>query len=155
MTDLYDTILFLVAVYVSGTIAKRFLKMPCLVGEIVAGILIGPPLADFVPNPEAWVLLGEIGLILLVIEAGIGIDVSTLKLIGARGFLIAIIGTILPIGIGIILAVVMSGDGNIKSSLAAGAVFGPTSLGIALNILQSGGVLNTPVGQLIISAAVM
>jgi hypothetical protein len=59
--DLYDTFLFLVAIYVAGQIASRILKMPCLVGEIVVGILLGPPLADFVPNPEAWVLLGEVG----------------------------------------------------------------------------------------------
>jgi len=129
-SDLYDTIIFLVCVYLMGQFASRALKMPNLVGEIVAGILLGPPLADIVPNPEAWVLLGEIGLILLVVEAGIDIDVSTLKLIGTRGFLIAFIGSVLPIGIGIVLAIALQGTSNIKSSIAAGAVFGPTSLGI-------------------------
>jgi Kef-type K+ transport system membrane component KefB len=153
--DLYDTIVFFTAIYVAGQIASRLLKMPDLVGEIVAGILLGPPLADFVPNPEAFVLLGEVGLVLLVVEAGIDIDVSTLKLIGTRGFMIAIVGSILPIGIGILVAIGLAGTGDIKSVLSAGAVFGPTSLGIALNILRSGGILNTPVGQLIVSAAVI
>ena len=59
--DLYDAILFLVVIYVSGQIASRLLQMPSLVGEIVAGILLGPELADIVPFPEAWVLFGEIG----------------------------------------------------------------------------------------------
>ena len=153
--DLYDTIVFFTIIYVAGQIASRLLKMPDLVGEIVAGILMGPPLADFVPNPEAFVLLGEVGLVLLVVEAGIDIDVSTLKLIGTRGFMIAIVGSILPIGIGILVAIGLAGTGDIKSVLSAGAVFGPTSLGIALNILRSGGILNTPVGQLIVSAAVI
>lgn len=153
--ELYDTLLFLVAIYVAGQVACRVLRMPNLVGEIVAGILLGPPLADFVPNPEAWVLLGEIGLILLVVEAGIDIDVSTLKLIGTRGCLIAIVGSILPIGIGIALALALNGTQDVKAAIAAGASFGPTSLGIALNILRSGGVLNTPVGQMIVSAAVI
>ena len=94
-------------------------------------------------------------LILLVIEAGIDIDVSTLKLIGTRGMLIAIVGSILPIGLGILIAVILFGTGDIKAAIAAGCSFGPTSLGIALNILRSGGVLNTPVGQLIVSAAVI
>lgn len=53
-------------IYLAGQFASRLLKMPSLVGEIVAGILLGPPLADFVPNPEAWVLLGEIGYVSLV-----------------------------------------------------------------------------------------
>lgn len=58
--DLYNTVIFFVAIYLSGRIAA-FVKMPSLVGEIICGILLGPPLADFVPNPEAFVLLGEIG----------------------------------------------------------------------------------------------
>ena len=47
------------------------------------------------------------------------------------------------------------GTSDMKAAIAAGCSFGPTSLGIALNILRGGGVLNTPVGQLIISAAVI
>lgn len=153
--DLYHSIVFLTVIYCAGVISARVLKMPNLVGEIVAGIVLGPPLLDFVPNPEAWVLLGEVGLIILVLEAGIDIDVSTLKLIGTRGVLIATIGSILPIGMGMIIAWIIQVEGGATAIIAAGAVFGPTSLGIALNILRSGGILNTPVGQLIISAAVI
>lgn len=80
-------------------------------------------------------------LILLVIEAGIDIDLDMLKLIGTRGFIIATIGSFLPIGIGIVIAIAIGTD--TKGALAAGAAFGPTSLGIALNILRSGGILNT------------
>jgi len=54
-----------------------------------------------------------------------------------------------------LIALLLNGTGDIKSTIAAGATFGPTSLGIALNILRGGGILNTPVGQLIISAAVI
>jgi Kef-type K+ transport system membrane component KefB len=95
-------------------------------------------------------------LILLVLEAGIDIDVSTLKLIGTRGLTIAFVGSVLPIGIGIMLTIaLLGGTSDMKKAIAAGATFGPTSLGIALNILRGGGILNTPVGQLIISAAVI
>mmetsp|Transcript_9262 Transcript_9262/g.20862 ORF Transcript_9262/g.20862 Transcript_9262/m.20862 type:complete len:818 (-) Transcript_9262:112-2565(-) len=152
--DLYDSIIFLCCIYVGGQIAN-FCRMPSLVGEIIVGILLGPPLADYVPNPEAFVMLGEIGLVLLVVEAGIDVDVSTLKLIGTRGLMIALIGSVLPIGLGIVIAIMINGTENIKESIAAGATFGPTSVGVALSILRSGGVLNTPVGQLIISAAVI
>jgi len=152
--DLYNTILFFTCIYVCGQIASKLLKMPNLVGEIVCGILLGPPLADFVPNPEAFVLLGEVGLILLVVEAGIDIDLSTLKLVGTRGFLIAVVGSLLPIAIGMFLAWMMK-VGDVTAIIASGAVFGPTSLGIALNILKGGGILNTPVGQMIVSAAVI
>jgi len=152
--DLYKTVVFLVAIYMSGQIASRFLRMPDLVGEIVCGIVMGPELLDFVHNAEAWVMFGELGLILLVIEAGIDIDLSTLRLIGTRGCLIAFFGSVLPIGLGMLITWVL-GMTDTKEIIAAGAVFGPTSLGIALNILRNGGILNTPVGQLIISAAVI
>lgn len=98
--------------------------------------------ADYIPNPEAFVLLGELGLVILVLEAGIDIDLGTLKLVGTRGMLIAVIGSVLPIAIGMFIAWIMN-VGDVKSIITAGAVFGPTSLGIALNILKGGGILNT------------
>lgn len=140
--DLYFTLIFLTCVYVSGVIASRFLRMPPLVGEIVCGILLGPPLADKVPYAESWVLLGELGLILLVIEAGIDIDLATLKLIGPRGLLIAMVGSVLPIALGMLIAWLLNVT-DTKGIIASGACFGPTSLGIALNILRTGGILNT------------
>ena len=106
-------------------------------------------------EPQFLQTLFHYRLILLVLEAGIDIDVSTLKLIGTRGFLIAIVGSVLPIGMGMLIAMIILGTGDTKAIIAAGATFGPTSLGIALNILRGGGILNTPVGQLIISAAVI
>ena len=81
-------------------------------------------------------------LVLLVVEAGIDIDLGTLKLIGTRGFLIAFFGSILPIGIGMFIAWLLN-VGDWKAIVSSGAVFGPTSLGIALSILRSGGILNT------------
>ena len=60
-TDLYASIVFLAAIYTAGLGASHFLSMPSLVGEIFVGILMGPNFADFVPNEEAFVMLGEIG----------------------------------------------------------------------------------------------
>eukprot|EP00592_Proboscia_alata_P026898 CAMPEP_0194442978 /NCGR_PEP_ID=MMETSP0176-20130528/126441_1 /TAXON_ID=216777 /ORGANISM="Proboscia alata, Strain PI-D3" /LENGTH=560 /DNA_ID=CAMNT_0039269153 /DNA_START=33 /DNA_END=1711 /DNA_ORIENTATION=- len=152
--DLYYAILFVTAIFVGGKIANQVL-MPSLVGEIIVGIVLGPNLLEFVPSvfTEAFVLLGEIGLILLVIEAGIDIDLTTMKLIGTRGIIIAVVGSILPIGIGVGLAFALGLD--TVGAIAAGAAFGPTSLGIAMNILRSAKIVNTPVGQLIIAAAII
>jgi Kef-type K+ transport system membrane component KefB len=58
---LYGTILYFACIYVMGQFASRVLQMPSLVGEIFCGILLGPPLANFVPNAEALVLIGEVG----------------------------------------------------------------------------------------------
>eukprot|EP00591_Stephanopyxis_turris_P003514 CAMPEP_0195521100 /NCGR_PEP_ID=MMETSP0794_2-20130614/17952_1 /TAXON_ID=515487 /ORGANISM="Stephanopyxis turris, Strain CCMP 815" /LENGTH=778 /DNA_ID=CAMNT_0040650573 /DNA_START=46 /DNA_END=2382 /DNA_ORIENTATION=+ len=151
--DLYASIIFFTAIYVLGVLCSRLLKFPELVGQVFAGIILGPPVLNYVPNAEAFVMLGEIGLILLVLEAGIDVDLTTLHLIGPRGVSIAIIGSILPIGIGIGIGFALGYD--TKASIAAGAAFGPTSLGIAMNILRTAKIINTPVGQMIVAAAVI
>jgi Kef-type K+ transport system membrane component KefB len=74
---------------------------------------------------------------LLVIEAGIDIDMTVMKLVGTRGLMIAVVGSILPIAVGVLLAYLLK-VGNWKAIVASGAVFGPTSLGIALNVLKGG-----------------
>ncbi len=149
----WQAMVYLGAIWTFGFVADKILFMPALVGQIFAGIVFGPELLDFVPLPEAFVLLGEIGLVLLVIEAGVDIDVTTLKLIGKRGVTIAIIGSILPILFGFLIAMILKTD--VKGSIAAGAAFGPTSLGVAVNILKTGKIINTPTGQLIIAAAII
>jgi Kef-type K+ transport system membrane component KefB len=89
-----------------------------------------------------WFWFWFFSLILLVVEAGIDIDLSTMKVIGSRGFLIALVGSVLPIGLGMVVAYALDVT-DTKGVIAAGACFGPTSLGIALNILRTGGILNT------------
>jgi Kef-type K+ transport system membrane component KefB len=92
-------------------------------------------------------------LILLVLEAGIDIDLTQVKLVGARGIIIALVGTGLPVVLAAIVATAL-GYGGIES-IAAGCSFAPTSLGIAMNILRQSNIINTPVGQLIVAAAII
>ena len=72
-----------------------------------------------------------------MIEAGIDIDMAVMNLVGTRGLIIAVVGSFLPIGVGILIAWAID-VGDWKAIIASGAVFGPTSLGIALNVLKGG-----------------
>lgn len=150
--DTYDILVFLSVAYIFGEIAFH-IGVPPLVGQIVAGFLLGPQLADYVPFPEAMVLLGDLGLILLLIEAGIELDVGLVKEAGIRPVLIAVTGSIIPFAIGMGLS--LAQGQSVKSSIACGACFSPTSLGVAANALSGGKALNTPVGQLIVASAVI
>ena len=109
--DLYRVLIFLGVVFIAGQVAER-LGMPSLVGEIIVGFLLGPPLADFVPYAEAIVLFGDIGLILLILEAGIDIDVVQLKVTGIRAFLMAVTGSVVPLAIGFGVATAAGLDGK-------------------------------------------
>jgi len=153
--DLWNAMVYLAAIWIFGFLSEKLLFMPSLVGQIFAGIVCGPELLKIVSDPydKAFVLLGEIGLVLLVVEAGVDIDFMTLKLIGKRGVVIAIIGSVLPIAFGLAIALLMGADTT--AAIAAGAAFGPTSLGIAMNILKQGKIINTPTGQLIVAAAII
>ena len=77
---------------------------------------------------------------MLVIEAGIDIDMAVMNLVGTRGLIIAVVGSFLPIGVGVLIAWAIN-VGDWKAIIASGAVFGPTSLGIALNVLKGGKIL--------------
>lgn len=101
--DIYQTLAFLAFVFAFGKLAT-LIGMPSLVGEIICGFLFGPPLIDFVPFPKAIVLIGEIGLILLLLEAGIDVDIAQLKETGARSVAIACTGSVLPLLVGIGIA---------------------------------------------------
>jgi Kef-type K+ transport system membrane component KefB len=57
---------FVAAVFLVGKITGA-LGAPSLVGEILVGVLLGPPVLDFVPNPGVLMLVGEVGLVLLVV----------------------------------------------------------------------------------------
>jgi len=98
-------------------------------------------------------LIGEIGLIALILEAGIELDVAQLRQTGTRAMAIAFTGSLLPVAVGIGISVATGYD--FKAALAIGASFAPTSLGVAASALGGGGMINTPVGQLIIAACVV
>ena len=151
--DVLWTLLFMTSLWIGGKLAAK-LGMPGLVGEIAVGISLGPHGVALVPAPEALMLYGEVGLMLLVLEAGLDVDLAMLKVIGLRGVGVAISGSLAPLTGGALIASFGFGLGW-KAALAVGCALAPTSMGIALNVLKGGGVLNTPTGQLIIAAAVL
>mmetsp|Transcript_2462 Transcript_2462/g.3596 ORF Transcript_2462/g.3596 Transcript_2462/m.3596 type:complete len:818 (-) Transcript_2462:69-2522(-) len=151
--EIYQILVFLLVATGAGIIFE-LLGMPALVGEIVTGFILGPPLVNFVPYPEAMVLVGEIGLILLLLEAGVEIDVGQLKETGTRAISIAVVGSCLPLAVGFAIATA-AGVETWKGALAVGAAFSPTSLGVAAKALGAGGMLNTPVGGLIVASCVI
>jgi len=149
-SDLLPLFLFLLAVWTAGRIIKAT-GGPALVGEIIAGCLLGPPLANFAPEHRGIMLVGDMALALLMIEAGLDIDVSLLSQVGPRGLAVALTGTALPLGMGFGFGLAFGLTW--RAALAAGCVLQPTSLAIVLGVLKSGGTLNTPSGQVIVAAA--
>lgn len=150
--DILKTLIFLMVAWLLSA-AFRVVGLPSLVGEIVAGFVLGPPLLDFCPFPEAMVLIGNFGLIGLILDSGINLDVAQLKKTGTRAVMLALCGTALALSTGFGFGYLSSP--NYLSAIAIGAVFAPSSLGVSSQVLLAGEVLNTPTGQLIVAASVV
>lgn len=152
---IYFVMLFIATLWFAGKLAVK-MGMPALVGEIIFGIILGPHLLNL-PGTEGshfLIVIGEIGLIMLVVEAGIDVDIGLLKVIGFPALAVAVMGSIFPVSMGFCVSYLGFGT-DITTSIATGACFGPTSMGIALNVLKKARLVNTPTGQLIIAAAIL
>jgi Kef-type K+ transport system membrane component KefB len=143
----------MLAVFTAGYITSH-LSMPDLVGHIIVGVLLGPPLANYVPFPAAFVMFGYIGIMLLMVDAGINMDIAQLRLTGWRSVVMAHVGAFLSLAIGMVVAY-LSKSVTIQGAVCLGAVFAPTSFGVSSNALISEKMINTPTGQIIVATAVI
>ena len=75
----FHLLLILLTARLFAEIASR-MRMPSVIGEIMAGILIGPSILGIIEHDETIRLLAEIGIILLLFEVGIELDVGRLRL---------------------------------------------------------------------------
>jgi Kef-type K+ transport system membrane component KefB len=151
--DILKTVVFLLATWGSANIC-RVIGLPSLAGEIVVGMVLGPPVLDFCPYPEAMVLIGNFGLIGLILNSGIDLDIAQLRETGTRAVMIAVSGTTLALSSGIGVSYIMSTE-TIQSAFSIGAIFAPSSWGVASQVLSKGEILNTPTGQTIMASSVV
>ena len=129
---MFFMVVFVAAVFLVGKITGA-LGAPSLVGEILVGVLLGPPVLDFVPNPGVLMLVGEVGLVLLVVEAGLHVDVEMLEIIGARGLAVGLLGSALPLALALTAAYFWGA--TLVEAFAVGACMATMSTGIALNVI--------------------
>jgi len=137
-------------------IGKLFEKIgwPALVAEIVVGMILGPGMLDWVPYHDAMALLGQIGLVFLVLEGGLHIEMSKLQKLGPKAFLVAFCGTSLPVLLswGILPRF---NEFSTKEGLIAGTSLSSTAIGMAAKMMQDNKMLDTLLGQFIVSAAMI
>lgn len=148
--DMIACVLFMVCVWLVGKISAR-LGCPSLVGEIIVGVVAGPPVLDIVPFPRAFQSAGDVGLLLLVLEAGLMVDVEMLEVVGPRGLKVGLFGSVAPMVIAFVVATAWGAD--MKEAIATSGAMVTMSTGITLNVLKGCGALNQPLGQLVIAAA--
>jgi CPA2 family monovalent cation:H+ antiporter-2 len=135
----------IVGAFIFGFIAKR-LKLPSILGYMVAGILIGPHTPGYIASVEIATQLSEIGVILLMF--GVGLHFSLKDLLSVRK--IAIPGAIVQVMVGVTLGLgcaLMAGF-SVVEGLAFGFALSVASTIVAIRSLESRGRLQTDIGKL-------
>ena len=127
--------------------------MPPVLGELLAGVLLGPSVLGAVAPAEIITFLAEIGILLFIFGIGLESDLGRLVSAGKDAALVAVSGVILPIVL-IYPAMRLFGFSTPVSLFAAGAMTA-TSIGVTMRVLQDLGHLETPAGQTVLGAAVL
>jgi Kef-type K+ transport system membrane component KefB len=141
-----------VAAQIGAEIAQR-LKLPGVVGEIVAGCAIGPSALGLIAPSDPLEMLAEIGVVLLLFAVGLETRIDDLRKVGRDAFLVGVLGVIVPFALGALWA---HGSGfDWAKSMFVAAAFVATSAGITARVLQELGVLGRIESRVILGAAVI
>ncbi len=150
-------------------ILMRKIGLPQVLGFIIAGLLIGPAIwglfFDLNPNNIFPIMMGdnnpylkafaEVGVIFVMFTAGLETKIEDLKSSGVEAFLIALGGVLLPLGLGTLIGYLFLPSEGFVTWLFIGVIMTATSVGITVEVLRELGKLNTKVGTIIVSAAVI
>lgn len=156
MKDLAVIIVFAKAF---GLLARK-LRAPQVVGEIIAGLLIGPSLLHLVKLNDFLSICSGIGVVLLMFSAGLGTNLKSLLKTGPKALAIACIGVLVPLIAGTLLYMSFYGFAAIGSpqfftALFIGVIMTATSVSITVETLKELGKLKSEVGTTILSAAII
>ena len=156
---LIDVALILFVAKAFGILARK-LHAPEVVGEIIAGLLLGPAVIGIVNQSDFISKMAEIGVIMLMFEAGLSTDMKKLKATGLKATAIACAGVFVPLCLGAVLFMSFYGFGPVGSEqfikgLFIGTLMAATSVSITVAALKELGQLSSTVGTTIVSAAII
>lgn len=154
-----DLAIIIVTAKIFGILARK-LKAPQVVGEIIAGLLIGPSVLGLVNNSAFLSQMAEIGVILLMFSAGLETNLDDLIKTGPKAFLIATAGVLVPLAMGTGLYMAFYGVSSVGSpefftAVFIGVIMTATSVSITVQALKEMGKLEGEVGTTILSAAII
>ena len=131
-----------------------YLKSPSVIGELMAGVIIGPSLLGWIPPNDILKLLAEIGIILLLFEVGLKTDGKRLLHSSAKSAIIAISGFVFPMILGFAISYWFF-QLSLLVSLFIGGTITATSIGITVRVLKDLKCQHAHEGQVVLGAAVL
>lgn len=144
--------LVLAAALVGGRVASRF-GYPAILGEITAGIVFGPPVIGLLASNEAIEILGEFGILLMMLYIGLHLDLGDLRRASIPGLLAATGGFLIPTAAGLILMLAVGR--TFLEALFVGLAMGVTSLATKSRILVDLKILDTRIAHVLVAGALL
>ena len=155
--EMHEFILSLLIILVSARIFAEifsYMKIPPVLGEVFAGIIIGPSLLGIVEVNEIIKILAEVGIILLLFEVGLETDIKKLQKEGMKSVTVALFGAIVPFLGGFMISYYIF-ELPLVTSLFVGGTLTATSIGITVRVLKDLGKERTTESQIVVGAAVL
>ena len=158
---LLDLAIILISTKALGLVTRQ-IQMPQVVGALVAGLILGPTLLNIVHETDFIGKMAELGVIGLMFIAGLETDVKEMKKTGKASLVIAILGILLPLACGFLVAIAFSDTPlnamtqiQLLQNIFIGVIITTTSVSITVETLREMGKLKTSTGTAILSAAVI
>ncbi len=155
--ETHDFFLYLLIILLTARLFAELatrLQAPSVIGELFAGVVLGPSMLGWIEPVEAIKLMAEIGIILLLFEVGLETDVKRLARTGMKSFVVAIAGFVLPLVFGFALGYWVL-ELALLVSLCIGGTLTATSIGITVRVLSDLKRQQSPEGQIVLGAAVL
>lgn len=149
---LWNVLIVLVGAKVAAELAER-IGLPAVVGEIAAGVLLGPSVLGWVELSEPLEVFAELGVILLLLEVGLHLDLAELGAVGTASLRVAVVGVVLPFALG--LGAVLALGHDLDAALFLAAALTATSVGITARVFADLGMLSRVEARLVLGAAVV
>ena len=156
---LLDLALILLSTKLLSLVTKRF-KLPQVVGALLAGLILGPAVFNIIHETDFIKQLAEVGVIVLLFNAGLESNLSEFKKSGKTSFIVAVMGVMIPLIGGTILAYCIN-HGKVENvsvfvqNIFIGSVLTATSVSITVETLRELGKVSTSVGNIIVGAAII
>ena len=129
------------------------LGQPGIVGEILAGVLIGPSVLNLVQPDQVLLALAQIGVMFLLFRVGLDVKASELVRVGPTALVVAILGVAIPFAVG--CAIMTTVRASWIEAFFMGASLVATSVGVTARVLAGRGLLQERASQVILAAAVI
>ncbi|MDW5290944.1 cation:proton antiporter [Formosa sp. PL04] len=150
--DILNLFIVLLAAWGAGALAKR-IGFPSILGELLVGVIIGPPLLGLVEASSTLVILAETGVILLMAYIGMEINFKDLGKASWAGLLAAVGGFVVPFALGYF--VITQTGGTTMAGMFVGIAVGVTSLATKSRILVDLNLLDTRIAYVLMAGALI